>query len=169
MAGVKQLEDALDDIFVKKAPKLPENAKKVIVEWLPWINLALGVLTLWAAWTLWQWANVADKLIDYANTLSRVYGGGEVVSSRMGLGIWLSLIVLAIEAVLYLLAFPATRARKKSGWDLLFYAALVNVAYGAVVFFTAYGGFGNLLGSLIGSAIGLYFLFQIRGLYLRPN
>ncbi len=79
--------------------------------------------------------------------------------------IWLSIAVLVVEALLYIAAFNPTKARKKSGWDLLFYALLVNVAYGIVVAFTYYGGIGRLLGSLIGSAIGFYFLFQIRASY----
>lgn len=165
MAATNTLEDALADIFVKKAPKLPANAKKVIVQYLPWINVILGVLTIWAAWALWQWAHVADTLIDYANNISRIYGGGDVVTSRMSLSIWLGVIVLAIEALLYLAAFPGTRDRKKIGWNLLFYAALVNVVYAVLVLFTDYGGFGNLLGGLIGSAIGLWLLFQIRDSY----
>lgn len=165
MSFINDAEKSLDDIFVKKAPKLPESAKKFIVQYLPWINLALGVLTLWAAWGLWNWAHIANAWVDYANTISRVYGTGNVVGDRLTLGIWLSLIVLAVEAVLYIAAFPGTKAKKKSGWNLLFYALIVNVAYSVVLLFTAYGGFGNLLGGLIGTAIGLYFLFQIRSSY----
>ncbi len=67
--------------------------------------------------------------------------------------------------MIYIAAFPGTKARKKSGWDLLFYALLINVVYGIVVAFTDYGGFGSLIGSLVGSAIGAYFLFQIRVSY----
>jgi len=87
----------------------------------------------------------------------------------MGLAVWLALGVLLVEAILYLLAFPATRDRKKSGWDLMFYAALVNIVYAVVVLFSNYGGIGSLLGSLIGSAIGLYLLFQIRASYLKKQ
>jgi hypothetical protein len=47
----------------------------------------------------------------------------------------------------------------------MFYALLVNVAYGVVMLFTNYGGIGTLLSTLIGSAIGLYLLFQIRSSY----
>jgi hypothetical protein len=75
------------------------------------------------------------------------------------------LIVVAIEAVIYLLAFPATRDRKKSGWDLMFYALLINLVYGVIVVFTDYGGIGSLIGTIIGSGIGLYLLFQIRASY----
>jgi hypothetical protein len=164
MSALQSLENNLEDVFVKKAPALPENGKKAIVEWLPWINLILGLLSLWAAYTLWHWAHVADKLVDYANSISAIYGGPVV--HRMSAMVWLSLIVMVVQAVIYIVAFPALRDRKKSGWDLLFYALLVNVVYGVVVMFTDYGTFGNLLGSLIGSAIGLYFLFQIRGHYL---
>ena len=70
----------------------------------------------------------------------------------------------AIKCDVFLL-FPGTREKKKSGWNLLFYALLINVAYGFVVMFTDYGSVGSFIGSLIGSAIGGYFLFQIRSSY----
>ena len=166
MSALQSLENNLEDVFVKKAPALPENGKKAIVEWLPWISLILGLLSLWTAYALWHWAHWANQLVDYANTLSAAYGGPAVATDRMSVTIWLGLAVMVVQAVLYIAAFPALRDRKRSGWDLLFYALLVNVVYGVVVLFTDYGGVGNLLGSLIGSAIGAYFLVQIRGRYL---
>lgn len=167
MAALADLEKKLDEVFVKKAPALPESGKKWIVEYLPWINVILGVLALWAVYTLWNWARWTNDWANYANSLSTMYGGSATIStSRWTVGVWLSLAVLAAQAVLYIVAFPALKARKKSGWDLLFYAALANVAYGLVLMFTDYGGFGNFLSSLVGTVIGLYFLFQIRSLYL---
>lgn len=167
MSALQSLENNLEDLFVKKAPALPENGKKMIVEWLPWITLALGLLSLYTAYVLWHWANLTNSLVDYANTISAAYGGPSVVTHRLTVVVWASLAVMAVQAVLYILAFPALKARKKSGWDLLFYALLVNVVYGVVVLFSDYGGVGNLIGSLIGSAVGFYFLFQIRSLYLK--
>lgn len=165
MSALKSLETSLEDIFVKKAPALPAGGKKALVEYLPWINLVVGLLSLWAAYALWQWAHVASRAIDYLNSISSLYGGQAVATNRMSVGIWLGLIVMAVQALLYLAAFPGLRDRKKSGWNLVFYALLVNVVYGVVVLFTDYGGVGNLIGSAIGSAIGFYFLFQIRGSY----
>jgi hypothetical protein len=167
MSALQSLENNLEDVFVKKAPALPEGGKKAIVEWIPWVGLILGLLSLWAAYALWNWAHLANNLADYANSISAVYGGPVVDTDRMSVVLWLGLAVMVVQALIYIIAFPALRERKKSGWDLLFYGLIVNVVYGIVTLFSSYGGFGNFLGSLIGSAIGLYFLFQIRGLYLR--
>lgn len=166
MAGLDKLEKSLEGVFVKSAPKLPERGKEVLVEWLPWINLVLGILTLLSVYWLWHWAHLANNLTNYVNQLSQAYGGPALDVHRLTAGVWLGIIVLAIEAVLYIMAFPATRARAKRGWDLMFYALLVNIVYGVVVLFTDYGSVGNLIGTLIGSVIGLWLLFQIRGKYM---
>lgn len=170
LRSLEPLETNLNDLFVKKSPALPAGGKKALVQYLPWINLVLGVLTLYAVWVLWHWAHYANALINYANSISAAYGAGSVVSpvtNRMGLGIWLGLLVLLVEALLYIAAFPGTRDRKKAGWDLMFYAALVNVVYGAVIMFTDYGGgLTSFLVNLVVSAFGLYLLFQIRPKYL---
>lgn len=164
MSAGSSLENTLGDVF-KNAPKLPENGKKALVQWLPWINLVLGILTLWSAYALWNWARLANGLIDYANSISKAFGGTTVATNRLSIGIWLGIAVLVVEGVLYLAAFPGTRDRKKAGWNFMFYAALVNIVYAVVVIFTDYGGVGNLIGYLIGSAIGLYLLFQIKDAY----
>jgi hypothetical protein len=165
MSALQSLETNLDDIFVKNAPALPANIKKIIVQYLPYINLVLGVLTLLAAWGLYNAAHVVNSLVDNLNSLSAAYGGPKVVTNHLTTTVWLAIAVLAVEAVLYILAFPGTRDRKKAGWDLLFYALLINVVYGVIAVFTDYGGVGRLIGSVVGSAIGMYFLFQIRASY----
>ena len=165
MSALASLEKSLDEIFDKNAPQLPAGLKKFIVQYLPYINLVIGVLTLVAAWSLWNAAHTVNSLVDYTSNLSAIYGGEQISTNRLTFTVWLALGVLIVEALIYLAAFPGTRARKKSGWNLLFYALLINLAYGIVVAFTDYGGFGSILGSLIGSAIGAYFLFQIRSSY----
>jgi len=164
-SALESLEQSLDEVFNKNAPQLPAGIKQFIVKYLPYINLVLGILTLVAAWGLWNAAHTVNVLVDYANNLSAAYGGEKISTDQLTFTVWLALGVLVVEALLYIAAFPGTKARKKSGWNLLYYALLINVVYGIVVAFTDYGGFGSLIGSLIGSAIGAYFLFQIRGSY----
>lgn len=169
MAAMQDVENKLDELFVKKAPALPEGFKEWLVKYLPWINLVLGLFSLYSVYVIWHWAHYANNLINYANEISAAYGGTQIAADRLSVGIWIGLVFLTIETLLYIVAFPATRARKKSGWNLLFYALIVNVLYGVVMLFTSYGGFGTLLGSLIGTAIGLYILFQIRAKYLHEK
>ena len=165
MKALDSLEKNLEDFFVEQSPPLSTNAKKALVHYLPWINLLLGLLTLYSVYVIWHWAHQASNLINYANSISAVYGGPQISSNRLSFGIWLGLIVLVFEALLYIVAFPATRRRQKSGWNLMFYAFLVNVVYGVVILFTSYGGIGTLIWTLLGSFVGLYLLFQIRSSY----
>lgn len=162
---LESLEKNLDEVFNKNAPALPAGAKKFIVQYLPYINLILGILALLAAASLYNSAHTVNNLVDYANSLSAAYGGTKISTNHLTATVWVALAVLAVEAILYIAAFPGTKARKKSGWNLLYYALLINVVYGVIVVFTDYGSVGSLIGTLIGSAIGAYFLFQIRGSY----
>ena len=161
--SLSKLEDSLAVLY-KGLPHLPENGRKALVQWVPWINLVVGLLTLWSAWILWHWAHYANAIINSINSLGAAYGIAPAVH-RLDFGIWLGLIVLIVEAVLLLMAFSATKDRKKNGWDLMFYVAMLNVLYAVILVFTNYGGIGHLLGEIIASAIGLYFLFEIRSYY----
>jgi len=167
MSVLEPIEKPLEDLFVKQAPELPAGAKKWLVKYLPWINLIAGILSLLAAWSLYSAAHAVNNAVNYVNTLSAAYGGPQV--SHLNTVVWLAIATLALSAVIYLLAFPKTRAHEKSGWDLMFYAILLNLVYGIVAAFTDYGGVGRLIGAVIGAAIGLYFLFQIRETYLKTK
>ncbi len=164
MAALTSIEKSLDEVFVKNAPALPPGGKKFLVSYMPWLSLIIGVLSLLAAWNIWRWAHLTNNLVDYANQLSATYGG-PLVDDRLTVTVWLSMIVLAISAILYLAAFSGLKNQKKSGWNLVFYALIINVVYGVVSLFSSYGGIGNLIGALLGFAIGSYFLFQIRASY----
>lgn len=79
MEALKGLETKLNEVFVKNAPfQLPAAAKKWIAEYLPYINLVLGVISLWAAWSLYQWTTVTNGFVEYANELNRAFGGTAV-------------------------------------------------------------------------------------------
>jgi uncharacterized membrane protein HdeD (DUF308 family) len=82
------------------------------------------------------------------------------------LWLWAGVVLIGVEGLLYLLAFPGLRDHKKQGWNYLFYGALLNLAYAVVSLFTNYNSVGNFLGALIGSAIGFYLLFQVRSAYV---
>jgi hypothetical protein len=167
MAANKGVEDSLNDVFVKNAPfQLPDGFKKFLVDVAPWASLIVGILYVLWAWSVFNWARVANAYVDLANQLSTYYGGSAITASRWTIWIYATLALAVVMAVLYLMAFPKLKVRSKSGWNLLYYAVWINVGYGLVSLFSDYGsGIGNFIFSLVGTAIGLYFLFQIRSSY----
>ena len=88
-----------------------------------------------------------------------------MADSRLNLWVWLAIAVLIVQGVLYLLAFPGLRDRKKKGWDYVFYAALVSVVYSVVSLFTGYNAVSGFLGAIIGALISFWLLFQVRSAY----
>lgn len=162
---LSSVENKLADAY-KDLPKIPEGGRKALVNWAPWLALAFGILSLLSALWLYNWAHAANNVINYTNELSRSLGVTSPANeARLTLAVWIGLAVMIVEGVIYLLAFPKLKERLKSGWDLLFLGTLVNLVYGIVIVFTSYSGVSGLIGSLLGTAIGWYFLFQVRSYY----
>jgi hypothetical protein len=158
------LEQALNGIFGEKAPyQLPKGLKETLVKIAPWLALIGGVLGVLSAYNLWKWAHRANEIADSINNLY----GGLVPRQDLDLGLmfWLSIATTLLFSALALIAFPGLRAKKKVGWNLMFYSMLANIAYGVVSLFYSGGGAGSLIMSLIVSAIGLYILLQVRSQY----
>lgn len=168
------LEARLNDIFAKSTPRLSSRGKKAFTVWAPIISFAIGILTLLEAWSLWHWAKIADTAIYYSGTMCAAYSGYAcpmvpAPESRFSLWLWLAIILLATEGLLYVFAYPKLKDRKKEGWDYLYYGLIANITYAIVSLFTSYDSLSHFIGALIGSAVGLYLLFQIRESYLGPK
>lgn len=167
MNSLKGVEDKFSNVF-KDVPQLSDGTKETLVKIWPWLALIGGVVQLWAAWALYELTKVADRLGDVARSLSIYYSGYNVGPSSMDKTIIYGGIVLVlINAVILLMAFPKLQARAKSGWDLVFLGSLINVAYSVLQIFTYSRGIGNFIASLIGSALGFYLLFQVRSKFTK--
>ncbi|PID31041.1 hypothetical protein CSA80_00330 [Candidatus Saccharibacteria bacterium] len=166
MTGIQKLESQLNEVFGKQAPKLPDNGKKILVEWLPILMLVCAAITVFAAWGLWSAATRTSGIVKLTNELSKAYGDGTVISTNeLTPWVWSAIAFLGVMTALYLMAYNPLKARLKRGWDLLFYASLVSLAYSAVTLFVDGRGFGSLLFGLVGTAIGWWLLFQVRPAY----
>ncbi len=164
---LKQVESLMEEYLVKKAPfQIPNNGRKTIAEWMPWISLVVGVLSLLAAWSLWQSGHRVNELVDYANDYLRAYGADTSPVAELGVLFYVALGALVVQGALMLYAFPGLKERKlSSGWTILLVSSLINLVYGIFVAFTNYGTFSNLFMSAIGTLVGLYILAQIRDQY----
>ncbi|HUP26318.1 MAG TPA: hypothetical protein VM124_01565 [Candidatus Limnocylindrales bacterium] len=162
MSALQTIENKMAPVF-KDLPALPDNLKESLAKVWPWLALIGGVLQLLAALALYHLANYASRVIDVANSLSAYYAGQPAGPTSFDKTlIYIGVLMLVIDAIILLVAFPKLQKREKAGWDLLFLGVLINLAYGVVQIFTYSRGIGSFIGSLIGSAIAFYLLFQIR-------
>lgn len=160
-----KLENTLADAF-KTAPKIPENGRKSLVQWMPWIALIFGALQFWSARALWRLSDRVDDL-RFRDEVARQFGLADTTPD-LNQFYWLALIILTASGVILLLAYPGLRDRKKAGWNWIYYGEILTAVYAVIsLFFDNYygGGFGRFIGSAIGVVIGLYLLFQIRDHY----
>ena len=155
------LEKMLDGLFKKIDLKLPESATKWLSSNVWWLTAIGGVLSLWSAWSFWRVGHLTDKLVDWANEISKMYGVTTAVH-HLGVLWYVSLAVIIVQAVILLLAVMPLKEQKKVGWNWLFYGMLVSIIAGVVELFVPGYGFASLFGFAIGSFIGGFFLFQLR-------
>lgn len=140
---VGQLEDTLNEYFGQKAPQLPKGIKDFLVMAAPYLVILGIILTIPAILALLG----LSVLLAPALAL----GGGWTLAGII------SLLVLLVTTVLMIMAVPGLFAKKKFGWDKMFWVSLINVVGTLVT--------GNLIGLVIGTAITWYFLFQVRSYY----
>jgi hypothetical protein len=162
----KNIEKQMDEYLVKKAPfQIPENGRKTLVNWLPYLALIFGVLSALAAIALWNAGHSVNEAVKTANEISAAYGI-EARTSELGLVYYISLFAILAEAALLLVAYPGLRERSKSkGWNLLLYGVGASLAYGLLVAFTVHGSLADSIMSLVGATVSLYILAQIKSHY----
>jgi len=139
------LEGWLGGIFAN-APHIPENGRKVIVEYAPWIVLIFGIL----------------------GVVALLGAGGISVLLTIGsmgyaLPLLISVLISLASAALLLMSYPGIKAHKKSGWNLVFYSQVVGIV-GSVVLIVM-GHSYNIVGPIVGAIIGFWILFEIRSHY----
>jgi len=138
------LDTFFDLYLVKKAPSLPENVKEIIVKYAPYLSI-IGLI--FSAWGLLM-------LLGF----SALFAPAVLLSgARFGLNTLISIVFVLVTVVLEAMAISGLFSRKASAWKLLFYVALINAIYSLIRF-----DLGSLV---IGTAVSLYFLYQVKSYY----
>lgn len=145
-------------------PHLPKNVQKWIGENIWWIVLIIFILSVLSIFSL------IAGIAALATLSGATYGayGAYAAQANAGMALtaaWVALAGMIVTTVILGLAISPLKAGKKKGWDLIFLsdlAYLVITVAGMLVSFN----FGGIIGTVIGTAIGFYFLFEIRGHYL---
>jgi hypothetical protein len=161
------LEKKLNEVLGEKAPyKIPKNGRESLVKLAPWLSLAGGIFGIIGALGLWRAAHRVSEVIDSVNRFSTAFGAPIQKAPTLGLFFWASLVMLVVFSLLALIAFPGLKTQKKTtGWNLMFFSSIASTLYGVASLFYDGGGFSSFIGTIVGTTIGLYLLFQIRSHY----
>ena len=129
-------------------PSLPAALKELLVTFAPWLSLLGGALGLIVF--------IPGMLLLLVFSPVAAVGGGGLDY----VGTMIHLVLSAAGAVMSVLAFAGLRRRSLAGWTMAFWATAVYLVAGLLPI-----GVGSIIGALIGGAIGLYVLFQIKPYY----
>lgn len=162
---IQKTEHTLEGIF-REFPSLPLSWRDAAVNLWPWIALISGISQIAAASSLWHLTRLTELTIHNLSIYQPTIIAGPSALDKVI--IYLGLITLVTEGTLLILAFNPLRARLSKGWDLAFLAALINLAYALISIFITERGISSSFGSLFGSAVGFYLLFQIKH-YFGPS
>ncbi|WP_159470788.1 hypothetical protein [Dyadobacter sp. 3J3] len=138
------LENELEPIFLGKFPPFPENVKEFLVKYGPYFLLVGAILTLFGLLAAFGIGTAAIGVGMIA------YGGG--------FSMYVGLLIATVIMVMYLMAFSPLRARKRAGWNLLYYALILSLISNLLQL--------ALFAFIIGGVIGFWVLFQIREKYI---
>ncbi len=130
------LEKGLGELF-KPLPKMPKGLVDFLVGIAPFAAVIGGIATIWSGLSI------------------------------MGIGRWgrwwhvgswwyVEAIVMVLAGVLTILAYDGLKNKKIGGWRILFWVAMLRIV-DLVMWFS--------VSSLLGMAISLYILFQVKGEY----
>lgn len=138
------LEKELRDLFAK-FPAFPDSVVELLVTLAPWLALIGAFFGLMAFLGLVGLGSFATALSIGTASYGSVWQ------------MWIGIIGVGIAAVIYILAFTSLRQRKIKGWNLMYYAFLLNLLISLLTF--------NIVGLILSFLIGGWILFQVRPKY----
>jgi len=138
------LENELEPIFLGKFPSFPDDVKEFLVKYGPYFILVAAVFMLFG-------------LLAAFGIGTAAIGIG-VVAYGSGFMMYIALLIATIIAIIYLMAFSPLRARKKAGWNLMYYALILSLLSSLIQL--------AFLSVIVGGVLGFWVLFQIRDKYI---
>ena len=133
--------------FFAKLPHLPADILETLAKIAPWLALIFGILGIAGILSAGMFAAVMSPAF-YAMGMSQVT-------------IVVSLLTGIVACVLDLCAYKPLLARKKMGWNFIFYAQVLSALSLIVGIIFSSVSIMNILGQFI----GFWLLFEVRGLY----
>jgi hypothetical protein len=163
--AIRKLEVKLADLF-KDTPKLSEGSRESVAQLLPWLAVLAAVLQTVAAYRLWKLLETVGTLSYYRSNVARYYSDTLLVmTDAERLMAYLALALLVAQVVMLAMAVTQLKDRLKSGWNLAFQAALLNIASTVLLLFVYDRGVDSVIVRLLIALFALYLLFQAREIF----
>lgn len=165
MQIVAEIEAWCDEHFVKKAPfTLPDNFKDFIVK-IAYPLAIIGAILMGIALV-----GAAVAILAYLglSLVSMPMAGAEGIRSISPIGLVLAglqIFVTLLSVKLYFKALPGLKTRTREAWRLTYYGYLLGAVSSLVSRHSIGGAVGQILPTLILTAIGLYIWFQVKDRY----
>ncbi len=142
-----KLEKALVPLFAKM-PHLPEDIRRTLVGFAPWIALLAGILGMYLYMIVGIFGVLFAPFILLSSGLLSIFFFGALLFGTIG-------------AVLDLLAFGPLKRGQKKGWNYIFYGSVLSAITVILRLFTR----DDNITSLLFMFVGFYLLFEIRSHY----
>ena len=166
MKLINKIENMIEG-WLKPLPHIPAKWTKMIADnlwWIVGIGIVLsGIGVIASIGGIYTAAVFMGRASTYFGYYADSFYTGWWVAAAV-----VSLLVLIANVVLMGMAFNPLKAMHKKGWDLLFYMFLIMVAariVGVVLNFSVYSLFADVVVALLGIAVGVYLLFEIKSYF----
>ncbi len=140
--GIDGIISQLDQFFGAGCPlQLPDGVREFLVKFGPWITLVVLIISIPA--------------------MLAALGVGTLLSPFLGpkvAGFGLPWLLGAVQTAITAVALPGLFRRQYASWRLMFMGQGVGILANLLS--------GAILGTLLGAAIGLFLLFQLRPKYV---
>ncbi|MFZ2125181.1 MAG: hypothetical protein WA087_03205 [Candidatus Saccharimonadales bacterium] len=160
MEQIKQIEKTIEG-WLKPLPHLPAEWRKWLGENVWWITGIGVIVDVFVIINIYNAATAINSL----NNFFKSYG--LATSSGWTISLTVSIVLIALMTVIMAMAVNPLKEHKKKGWDLMFLATGISIA--SSVLTAVFGGdLSSLLMNLIGAAVGVYVLFELKSHFNSP-
>lgn len=160
MDKINDLERMIAEWY-ESAPHLPSQGRTWLAKNMWWITLVGIILMGLGALSILMGTFFASVAITAYGGVAGAAASGVIILAAISV-----IAFMAIAVVLGAMAIAPLKAMRHKGWTLLFIIMIVDVIQQFVVFVFNFSLFGLIWGLLF-TAIGGYFLFEIRDFYTK--
>lgn len=141
----------------RQLPHIPAGVSRFLANLMPWASILVGLFSLFSVLALTPLIFGASTLINSLSVM--VDSTPYLIGNINPIYYVLSAVLLLMDGLLLLVAFPALRRKELRGWALVFWSNVVSSIHTLVGM--AFAG-DEIVTGLLGILIAFYVLFEVK-------